>query len=406
VLRNVVTVCDGAGITGGTEKVAITSAIELAKRGYNGLFFAGEGNVAAELTASENTIVTTLGLTDAYHTSSKSELLKRFFWNRDAGVQFDLALQSSRFSPKDTVIHVHGFRRMLSGSVIKAAQQLGFKLIFTLHDFGIACPNTSFFEHETEKICTRKPLSRSCYTCQCTHSGWKMKLMQMGRGAMLAAKHIPEDFDHFIYVSDFSRRILEPLLPSKPSTTIYNPVSSHQEPAAMPERSDVFTYIGRLSPEKGVRTFAEAANLAGVKCRFVGKGPEEDKIREANPEAEICGWVSPVEVDQLIRDSRAVVMPSLWYETAGLSVIEATSRGVPVIVSDRCASVEYVEHDFSGLIYEGSSVEALAQSLKALSAESAFKMGANAYKKYWQAPLTNDKYLNELLAVYEQVLSF
>jgi glycosyltransferase involved in cell wall biosynthesis len=232
-----------------------------------------------------------------------------------------------------------------------------------------------------------------------------MKLMQMGRGATLAAKKVVEDFDHFVYVSEFSRKIIEPQLPNRPSATIYNPVSSEQEPHADPTSSDVFTYVGRLSPEKGVVTFAQAAKKAGVKCRFVGSGPEADAIRVANPNAELCGWVPPEEVNRLLRNSRALVMPSLWYETAGLSVIEAVSRGIPAIVSDRCASVEYIKHNESGLIYEGPNVNALAEALKSLSSEEASSLGKRAYQNYWQAPLTVEKHMNELLQVYEKTLS-
>jgi glycosyltransferase involved in cell wall biosynthesis len=405
MIRNVVTVCDGAGITGGTEKVAITSALELANRGLQGIFFCGEGEVAPGLANAIGVKVHSLGLKDAYNTQSKAELLRRFFWNRDAGLQFSQVLRDSGFEPSETIIHVHGFRRVLSGSVVKAAKQLGFKVIFTLHDFGIACPNTSFFEHKTESICTRKPLSLGCYSCQCTHSGWPMKLMQMGRAANLAMKRVAEDFDHFIYVSEFSRKILEPLIPTRPSTTLYNPVSGEVETQASPGEFDTFTYVGRLSPEKGVRTFAKAAAVAGVKCRFVGSGPEADAIRLANPDAELVGWVTPDEVDCLIRSSRALVMPSLWYETAGLSVIEAVSRGIPALVSNRCASVEYVKHEQSGIVYEGASLESLATAMGNLTAERAAELGKRAYQEYWQAPLTVEKYVTGLLEVYERTLS-
>ena len=48
-LKNIVTVCDGSSITGGTEKVAIVSAIGLSNRGFNSAFFSGEGNLEPAL---------------------------------------------------------------------------------------------------------------------------------------------------------------------------------------------------------------------------------------------------------------------------------------------------------------------------------------------------------------------
>lgn len=403
MIRNVVTVCDGAGMTGGTEKVAITSAIELAKRGFRSIYFAGEGDLFPGLKEA-GVEASTMGLTDAYHTASKKELLSRFFWHATAGEKFRQVL--SDLDPKETIVHVHGFRRVLSGSVVDVAKKAGFKLIFTLHDYGISCPNTSFFNFPKQEICTLKPLSMACVCSQCTHSGPQMKLMQLGRAWRLKIAHVAEDFHHFVYVSEFSRKILEPLIPAQtPKTVLYNPVSDEPETVAECSESDVFTFVGRLSPEKGGVLFAEAAKKAGVKAQFIGKGGEEEKVRAANPEAIFTGWVSADEVVQKLRKSRAVVMPSLWYETAGLSVIEAVSRGIPAIVSDKCASVEYMRHERSGLTFRTGDVDSLAKALKAMTPEKAKQYGINAYQDYWQNPLTTEKYMNGLLNIYETTLS-
>ena len=405
MIRNVVTVCDGAGLTGGTEKVAITSAIELAQRDIRSLYFAGEGELFPGFLAA-GVEATTLGLSDAYHTESKRELLSRFFWNGSAGDKFGQFLSLHKLDPAETVIHFHGFRRVLSGAVVQAAVQSGFKLVFTLHDYGLACPNTTFFNSPEQHSCALKPMSMACHLSQCTHSGLPMKMMQMGRAWKLRLSHMAEKFDHFIYVSEFSRDILEPYIPSKAvQTVLYNPVSDKQEPIAECDQSDIFSYVGRLSPEKGGVLFAEAALKAGVRCQFIGKGSDEEKIRAANPDAIFTGWVSQDEVEAKIRASRAVVMPSLWYETAGLSVIEAVSRGIPVIVADECASVEYMKHERSGLTFYSGRVDSLAAALTKMTAQTAKGYGINAYQDYWKNPLTTSQYMNGLLDVYERTLS-
>ena len=394
-MRNIIIVCDGAGPTGGTERVAITSALALKGAGFHVSFFAGEPVSTPELDTIE---CVSMEQSDAYH-ASKAEVLKRFVWNQSAAEKFGELL--ARFSPTDTVIHVHAFRRILTGAVIKEAKRRGFKLVFTLHDFGIICPNTTFYIASKNQICNHKPLSLACKTCQCTHKGWPMKLMQTARGSRIAKERILEDFDHFIYVSDFSRRIIEQHLPkSKPSTTIYNPVSKSQEPKTN-QRGPVFTYVGRLSQEKGVAGFARAAKAAGVKCQFVGDGPEREAILAANPDAILTGWLSHEDVQKRIRESRAVVMPSLWYETAGLAVIEAVSQGVTAIVAKNCASTEYIEHGATGVLYQGEAE--LAAVLAAMSDEQAQILGDEAYIRYWEDPLTTKKHLDQLIQVYNSL---
>ncbi|MEI7577120.1 MAG: glycosyltransferase [Armatimonadota bacterium] len=394
-MRNIIIVCDGAGTTGGTERVAITSALALKGAGYNVTFFAGEPVSTPEL---DNIQCVSIKQSDAYH-ASKVEVFKRFVWNQAAAEKFGELL--SKFRPNDTVIHVHAFRRILTGAVIKEARQRGFKLVFTLHDFGVVCPNTTFYISTKNQICHHQPLSLACKTCQCTHKGWPMKLMQTARGSRIAKERILEDFEHFVYVSEFSRRIIEPHLPkSTPSTTIYNPVSKDQEPKTE-QRNPVFTYVGRLSQEKGVVGFARAAKAAGVKCQFIGDGPEREAILVANPDAILTGWLSHEDVQKRIRGSRAVVMPSLWYETAGLAVIEAISQGVTAIVAKNCASTEYIEHGATGVLYQGEAE--LAAVLAAMTDEQAQILGDEAYTRYWKAPLTTKKHLDQLIQVYNSL---
>jgi glycosyltransferase involved in cell wall biosynthesis len=395
-MRNVIIVCDGAGPTGGTERVAITSALGLQQRGFNVAYFAGEPISTPEL---DGINCVSLNLADAYN-SSKAEVLKRFVWNSDAATAFGKLL--TQYSPMDTVIHVHAFRRILSGAVIKEAKRQGFKLVFTLHDFGLVCPNTTLYIAPKNEICHIQPLSLACKTCQCTHKGWPMKIMQTARGSKIAREKIAQDFDHLIYVSEFSRKIIEPHLPkSTPSTTIYNPVSSEQQPIAT-QRGDTFTYVGRLSQEKGVVGFARAARIADVKCQFIGDGPEREAILAANPTAILTGWLAHSEVQTRIGQSRAVVMPSLWYETAGLAVIEAVAQGIPAIVAKNCASTEYVEHGKTGVHYQGE--KELATILTAMTQEHATELGEAAYDHYWQAPLTTKKHLDQLIQVYQSLV--
>ena len=98
-------------------------------------------------------------------------------------------------------------------------------------------------------------------------------------------------------------------------------------------------------------------------------------------------------------------MPSLWYETAGLSVIEAVSRGIPVVVADKCASVEYMKPGRSGLTFLSGDVDSLANALTEMSTHKAKEYGNNAYQDYWENPLTTEKYMSGLLKIYEVTLN-
>ncbi len=399
----IITLCDGASISGGAEKVAITTAVELAKSGFDSSFFGAEGALDP-LIVSQGMNAHTLNLTDAYHTASKKELLKRFFWNRDARTQWAEFLNG--FDPSDTIVHVHSFRRILSTSVMEETFARGFKAVLTLHDFGLACPNTSFYNFESRSICSLDPFSPACFKTQCTKNGWPMKGMQMGRGMVVRSKNVTGRIKRYFAVSEFSKNILAPYLPSDAKIdVVYNPVTATDHgPAEIPEGSP-FTFVGRMQPEKDPVTLAEAAKIAGVPVRFVGDGPELEKVRVANPDAEITGWLSQSEVIEKVRSARAIVMPSRWYETAGLAILDALSQGLPGIVSQGCAATEFVQDGANGRWFKMGDAESLAQVLKETGIAEARQYGKEAYQRYWQAPYSVANYLAQLTDHYRSVLS-
>ncbi|RYG85580.1 glycosyltransferase, partial [bacterium] len=237
----------------------------------------------------------------------------------------------------------------------------------TLHDFGIADPNTAFYIYPEERICPLKPMSLACWKTQCTRTGRKGKAVQMARhlvnGPML---HAWSAFEAFVHVSPFSEGILRSYVPGgRSQVVIDNPVAVDRGPRVEAERNREFVFVGRIVPEKGAVLLAGAAKAAGVPVVFVGDGPEVDAVRAANPDAELAGWLSAEAVQARITGARALVFPSTWYETAGLGALEALARGVPVIVADRCAAAAYVKDGETGRHFPTGDMAALAAALRA-----------------------------------------
>jgi glycosyltransferase involved in cell wall biosynthesis len=106
-----------------------------------------------------------------------------------------------------------------------------------------------------------------------------------------------------------------------------------------------------------------------------------------------------------LRQARALVLPSLWYETLGLVAIEAAAAGVPAIVSDGCAATDYVRHGENGLHFTHASAPALTAALQALAGDDvlAARLGAAAYRWYWDNPWTAARHVDDLLAIYRTI---
>jgi glycosyltransferase involved in cell wall biosynthesis len=399
---NVVIVNDYGFVNGGASKVAILSAKALALQGVAVHFFCAVGPVEKDLRESGVT-VHCLNETP-YHSSPPKRALLSGLWDRRAKVELEALL---RILPtQDTVVHFHSNQYALSSSVLSPALKR-FATVYTCHEYGIACPYASFYDHQLDQICHRTALSMSCLTAHCNRKGYDKKLWTYARQSVQnRIVGLPRRLDEVVFVSDFSRKILEPYLGAEVHRhTISNPVDAELGLKRKLTPESPFLFVGLLTPGKGPVLAAQAAKAAGLTIRFIGDGDEREAVQQANSEAVITGWLTPEEVKTEMLNARAVVLPAKWYETQGLVVQEAAAYGVPAIVSNVTAAQETIVDGENGFIVEARSVEALSAAMKQLAEdETACEMGNAAHAKFWANPPTLANHLKQIIEVYEGAL--
>jgi glycosyltransferase involved in cell wall biosynthesis len=395
---NVVLVSDYAHPAGGAERVMLGSGVELARRGHRVWLFAGEPSQQP----IEGVKVVATGQRAWATGEALGPAARRMFWNPEAALGLERLLGGLLSAP--TVVHVHSWVQILSGSVFRTIQDSGLPLVVTMHNFALDCPTTVLYDFPWPRICPLRGLSWPCMRRECTGKGWAQKTLALGRFAAAKWRAKPErSADAYVAVSGFCREVMAPRLPDGTAVQVVeNPVDATRDGPAGVAANATFGYVGRLVPEKGVTTLARVATAAGVKLRLVGDGPTRGEVEAAG---EVTGWVSPDEVKREMRGFRALVIPSVWLETAGLVALEAASMGLPVVVSDTCAARDYVEHGVTGLHFHAGSVEGLAEALRQMTPEVAERMGRAAYERFWADPPTVEKHVDRLLEVYRSVLS-
>lgn len=153
-----------------------------------------------------------------------------------------------------------------------------------------------------------------------------------------------------------------------------------------------FAYVGRFVPEKGLEVLLRAATLLkNDGCRFqlllIGDGPERAKLEaliasnNLQDVARITGFLRGSALSDQMSRIDAVVMPSTWEETAGLSAIEQMMRGRLVIASDIGGLGEIVAA--AGLKFPPGDPAALAAQMKKVIQSSAevSHLGAAAHAR-------------------------
>jgi len=128
------------------------------------------------------------------------------------------------------------------------------------------------------------------------------------------------------------------------------------------------SFVGRITPEKGVLDAIEVARLTGRELRIAAKVPTlpteieyfEAVVQPALGRADvsILGELDEPDRDRLVASSHAAIIPSAWPEPFGLVVIEALALGTPVLVRRSGAIPELVRDGIDGFV--GDDAQQLA----------------------------------------------
>jgi glycosyltransferase involved in cell wall biosynthesis len=409
---NVIVINDFAETNGGAAQVALASAFGLAESGHRVTLFSAVQPTAVSAVQPTAAIPTHPNLTPVITGQQEIALdpnrlraVVQGIWNSKARKMLRVTLQD--FDPQNTIVHLHGWSKALSSSVVRECIERRFSVVCTLHDYFVACPNGGFYNFRTNAICHLDPLSLPCVLENCdsrsyAQKGWRVarQIVQREFGG------IPDGISAFVAVSKFSKGVLEPYLPSGCRLfEIENPVIIAKDPPVVINDASPFIYLGRLSPEKGGVLLAAAAAELDCDVVYVGDGVARRDIELRNDKARFTGWLPRAEALNWLRTARALVLPSLWYETQGMVVLEAAAMGIPAIVPDTCAARDLVEDGHSGLWFKGGDAKSLRAVMQRLMVTPVTQaMGHSAYEQYWQDPPTINEHILKLEHAYLETL--
>jgi glycosyltransferase involved in cell wall biosynthesis len=402
---NIVIAVDHASVTGGQAKVALESALGLKSAGYNPIVFAAAAPVDPRL-AEEGVETVCLGQSDLLGSASKAAAALQGVWNRRAEKEMGALLR--RLPPDRTIVHVHGWAKALSASIARPIRASGLPSVYTMHEYFMFCPNGGFYNYPRNHVCPLEPMSAACWATDCDSRNYARKVWRCLRQTVMErVARLPGTFGDFILISRFQQNVVSKRLPAGVRVhAISNPIDALDLGRKKEPATGDFLFVGRLSPEKGLFLFAEAARRAGVIPVFAGDGPAAAELREKYPEARLLGWKSAGEVKLLMRRARALVFPSLWYEGQPLTVLESKAMATPVIVSDGCAGREEIIDCRNGLWFQSANVDSLTEALVRAKDDSLVAAMSDAcHDDFWAEPPTLERHVERLGAVYGDILA-
>jgi glycosyltransferase involved in cell wall biosynthesis len=277
------------------------------------------------------------------------------------------------------VIHFHNVSLMGAPEVLRFGR--GLKL-YTAHEYWLVCPTHVLFAFDRE-ACTEK----QCLPCTVRY-GRAPQAWRHGSRLHDALEHV----DALLMPSHFAAERHRADGISRPLVVLPHFVPEPAVPRATLPAGErpFFLYAGRLEKLKGVQDLLPLfAEDGGADLWIAGEGSYRGVLEAAaqgRPHIRFLGVVSPARLGELYRRAVALLVPSLCYETFGLSAAEAMSHGTPVVARRIGALEEMLAQSGGGLGFTTAS-ECRA-AMQRLLAEPGLRAvlgarGAAAVRTHW-----------------------
>jgi glycosyltransferase involved in cell wall biosynthesis len=282
------------------------------------------------------------------------------------------------------VMHFHNIS--LLGPDVLAISPLGAAPIklYTTHEHWLICPT-----HVLWKFNGRPCDGPQCFRCTLMARRppqWWRYTRKLAR----ASRHV----DRFVSPSRFTAAMHAERGFARPvghlPYFIDRVDSDWRDPAPRPQERPYFLFVGRLEAIKGLQTVIEVWDrIPNFDLLVAGTGQHEPALRAraaSNPRIKFLGPRSQHELGALYVHAVACLVPSITYETFGITIVEAFARKTPAIVRNLGALPEVVQDSGGGFVY--STDEELLDAMMQVGCSPQLRTelgekGYDAFARFW-----------------------
>lgn len=393
---------------GGAETVTLATGELLRAHGHEVVFW-GMENEKDPAYPHRDLFVDEVDLNSSGGIKQQLKIAGNMLYSIEAKMKIEKLIQ--RIGKPD-IVHLHNFAHQISPSILHVLKKHEISCVMTMHDYKLVCASYSMLAHG--KVC-EKCVGGSYFNCfreGCVKDS-KVKSLLNTLEMHLHHKmlHIYDLMDVFISPSKFLKNKVEEMgfrgrveyLPNFVNTEEYVPEYEYEERAVV--------YFGRLSREKGLLTLIDAMkSLPDVKLKLIGEGPIKDALADKIQSngminVKFLGYKSGNELEEEIKKSMFVVLPSEWYENNPRSVIEAFALGKPAIGARIGGIPELVRDHETGFTFVPGNAYDLTEKIRVLASrpDLIVEMGKKA-RRFVEEELNPQRHYEQLMAIYDSVL--
>ncbi len=398
-------------ISGGPEKYMFNIKDKLESEGHEVIPFSIHSNKNVETVYSKY-FVDPIGSRDAtYYDDYKKtprtilQMLSRSVYS----LTVKRAIKKAITETKPDLVYILHFINKLSPSVIKGAKEMGLPVVLRLSDYFLLCPRFDFLYQR--RIC-EDCLShgyRSCIRKRCVKNSLSASVIRVFSMKVHKIMRIYQQLDAVITPSRF---LMDKLSANGFEGSRINHIPTFTTGMASveePKPGSYGLYFGRITEEKGVDTLVRAYEILGEGYPLViaGDATTEEGIRLREYVKEhglnhitFTGFLSGERLEDIIRNARFALIPSIWYDNLPNTALEAFRQHKPVLASNIGSLPELVSPGVNGWLFEAGNAEEAAAVIRTMEDDTLVRqMGINSYK-ILEEQFSADKHYQELITLF------
>lgn len=294
------------------------------------------------------------------------------------------------YEQKISIVHVHNTLNLISPSVYYSALSMKIPVVQTIHNFRLLCPGATFYrDGNICEDCVSQGLR-----CAIRHSCYRGSKLQTAACVINTKIHrIMGIYGKISYIclTDFNKQKLLSLKQIKREKIFVKPNFAEEISEFVPgeQRANQFVFAGRLDKLKGIELLLKAWKEMGTKAPklvICGIGPLEkwcERFIEKNKiNVDMLGFIPNEKMKRLVANSKALILPTQWYEGFPMTIVEAFSVGTPVICSDLGNAGSIVINGINGYKFAHTSYIQLLEAIRKIDMEIYQKTFQDFQNKY------------------------
>jgi len=316
---------------------------------------------------------------------------------------------------KPDIIYVLHYQNKISASIFDAAKKSKIPVVHRISDFGLICSNALFYRPIQKDICERclNGSRMNAVVNKCVHDSRVYSFIKAASLKFQQTLKIREKIQFFVVPSLFTIEKLKiyglPASKVAHIPTFFNFQSISEAPEISYEPFAL--YIGRIEPEKGLRTMVKAFEGTGFNLKIIGFSASgfddelKNYLKNKNENIEFLGRKSFNEIQDYLRKCAFTIVPSEWYDNFPNTILESYAFRKCVIATNIGSLKEMILNGETGLLFKIKDYGDLREKITYLfnNSDECRRLGSNAFARL-STEYSEKEHYTKLMKIFSSVI--